>query len=43
MCPGGPPCPEVIDGLTLRPDGQHYSDTAAVWLVAQLTDTLLAG
>ena len=43
VCPGGPPCPDVIDGLTLRPDGQKYSDTAAVWLVAQLTDTLLAG
>ena len=43
VCPGGPPCPEIIDGLTLRPDGGHYSDTAAVWLVAQLTDTLLAG
>lgn len=42
VCPGGPPCPETIERLTLRPDGGHYSETAAVWLTAQLTDTLLA-
>jgi len=40
VCPGGPPCPERIEGLTLRPDGGHYSDEAAVWLVAQLADAL---
>jgi len=40
VCPGGPPCPERIEGPTLRPDGGHYSDEAAVWLVAQLADAL---
>ncbi|MGB0502013.1 MAG: acyltransferase family protein, partial [Acidimicrobiales bacterium] len=43
VCPGGPPCPERIEGLTLRPDGGHYSDEAAVWLVAQLADALPIG
>ena len=43
VCPGGPPCPERIEGLTLRPDGGHYSEEAAVWLVAQLADTLPIG
>lgn len=43
VCPGGPPCPERIEGLTLRPDGGHYSEEAAVWLVAQLADALPIG
>ncbi|MEM9467038.1 MAG: acyltransferase family protein [Actinomycetota bacterium] len=40
VCPGGPPCPEQVDDLTLRPDGGHYSNDAAVWLVAELLDDL---
>jgi hypothetical protein len=43
VCPGGPPCPERIEGLTLRPDGGHYSDEAAVWLVEQFADALPIG
>jgi hypothetical protein len=43
VCQGGPPCPERIGGLTLRPDGGHYSDEAAVWLVAQLAGALPIG
>jgi peptidoglycan/LPS O-acetylase OafA/YrhL len=26
FCPSGPPCPSEIDGLTVRPDGTHFSD-----------------
>ena len=43
VCPGGPPCPEIVDELVLRPDGGHYSETAATWLVDELVDVLLAG
>ena len=42
VCPGGPPCPETVDDLVLRPDGGHYSETAATWLVGELVDVLLA-
>ncbi len=40
VCPNGPPCPEDIDGLRLRPDGRHFTPTAASiearWLMPQL-------
>jgi peptidoglycan/LPS O-acetylase OafA/YrhL len=29
ICPGGAPCPATIDGVAVRPDGTHYSDTFA--------------
>ena len=25
VCPNGPPCPEDVDGLRLRPDGRHFT------------------
>ncbi len=31
VCPSGPPCPAVVDGMQARPDGRHYSPAAAVW------------
>lgn len=31
LCPTGPPCPEQVDGLHARPDGRHFTPTAAVW------------
>lgn len=31
LCPDGPPCPENVDGLHARPDGRHFTPTAAVW------------
>jgi len=31
LCPAGPPCPEQVDGLHARPDGRHFTPTAAVW------------
>jgi len=31
LCPNGPPCPERVDGLHARPDGRHFTPTAATW------------
>jgi hypothetical protein len=31
VCPSGPPCPAIVDGMQVRPDSRHYSPTAAVW------------
>ena len=41
VCPGGPPCPQQIDELTIRPDGGHYSEAAAAWLVDRLLPDLV--
>lgn len=43
VCPSGPPCPAVIDGVTLRPtDGGHFSPEGATWVAPRLVDELLA-
>jgi peptidoglycan/LPS O-acetylase OafA/YrhL len=31
VCASGPPCPERVDGLHARPDGHHFTPTAATW------------
>ena len=31
VCPAGPPCPERVEGLHARPDGRHFTPTAATW------------
>jgi hypothetical protein len=31
LCPSGPPCPAKVDGLHARPDGRHFTPTAATW------------
>ncbi len=32
VCPGGVPCPEVVDGIKLRPkDGTHFDDAGSMW------------
>jgi len=40
LCPAGPPCPEDVDGLRMRPDGRHFTPKAAAieaeWLVPRL-------
>jgi peptidoglycan/LPS O-acetylase OafA/YrhL len=40
LCSNGPPCPEDVDGVRMRPDGRHFSPKAAAieaqWFVAQL-------
>jgi peptidoglycan/LPS O-acetylase OafA/YrhL len=43
VCPDGPPCPERVHGMHARPDGRHFTPTAATWaargLVAQIFGT----
>jgi hypothetical protein len=42
VCPGGPPCPETVDGIRLRPrDGGHYESDGAVWLAPRFFSELL--
>lgn len=40
VCPGGPPCPRVVQNRTMRPDGLHLTDDDAlrvsIWLLADL-------
>lgn len=40
VCPTGTPCPYVVGGVVMRPDGFHYSTKSAVdvarWLMPQL-------
>ena len=40
LCPDGPPCPAVLDGIRMRPDGRHLSPAVAAgfaqWLLPQL-------
>ncbi len=41
LCPLGPPCPEVVDGILARPnDGGHFSPEGAAWLAPRLLDAL---
>ncbi len=43
ICPSGPPCPEDVDGLRMRPDGRHFTPTAATiagqWLMPSIVAT----
>jgi len=47
VCPSGPPCPERVDGVRMRPDGRHF--TAAVsldlarWVLPQVVEAAPAG
>ena len=41
VCPKGPPCPEVVDHLRLRPDGYHFDDTSSKWVARHLLPGLL--
>ena len=43
VCPGGPPCPEKVDGVRLRPnDGGHYDEAGAEWLAPRFFTGLQA-
>lgn len=43
VCPSGPPCPEEVDGIRMRPDGRHFTPAAASieakWLMPQIVAT----
>ena len=41
LCPGGTPCPTVVDGVAARPkDGGHLSPEGALWLAPRLLDAV---
>jgi peptidoglycan/LPS O-acetylase OafA/YrhL len=43
VCPPGPPCPEYVDGVRLRPrDGGHFHDDGPAWVAPRLFDAVLA-
>ncbi len=43
VCPDGPPCPERVDDVTLRPrDGGHYSEEGGAWVAPILFEALSA-
>jgi peptidoglycan/LPS O-acetylase OafA/YrhL len=41
VCAKGPPCPEVVDGIRLRPhDGFHFEGPGALWLAPRLYNAI---
>ena len=43
VCPGGAPCPRIVDGINPRPlDGLHFTPQTAGWAAQQLLDAVLA-
>ena len=36
VCPTGPPCPLVVDGIAPRGDGAHYSAEGSLWVARWL-------
>jgi peptidoglycan/LPS O-acetylase OafA/YrhL len=41
LCPSGPPCQELIEGMHPRPDGRHFTPSAAVWAAQWLLPQLM--
>ena len=40
VCPTGVPCLQIIDGITMRPDGVHFSPEGASWVAARIASLL---
>ena len=40
VCPAGPPCPLVVDGIVPRGDGAHYSAEGSLWVARWLMPQL---
>ena len=40
VCPGGPPCPDVVNGITLRPDGTHFEADGARYVADRIMPLL---
>ena len=41
VCPNGPPCPETVDGLRLRPrDGSHFEGDGPAYVAPKLLDAI---
>ena len=42
VCPNGPPCPAIVDGVRLRPrDGAHFEADGPAWVSDQLFDAVV--
>ncbi len=41
VCPDGFPCPVEIDGVRLRPDGAHFSETTAGIVAREILPSIL--
>jgi hypothetical protein len=42
VCPGGPPCPEEVAGIRLRPrDGGHFEAEGAEWVAPRLFQAIV--
>jgi len=42
VCPGGPPCPTEVEGVTLRPeDGGHFAGAGPDWVAPRVLDALV--
>jgi len=42
VCPGGPPCPEYVNGVQVRHDGLHFTDVGGTWVAAGVVATIVA-
>jgi peptidoglycan/LPS O-acetylase OafA/YrhL len=43
VCQSGSPCPADVDGMQLRPDGHHFTPTAATWAANWLLTQMFKG
>jgi hypothetical protein len=43
ICPDGPPCPQEVGGVRMRPDGRHFSPRAASIAAQWLLPRIVAG
>jgi peptidoglycan/LPS O-acetylase OafA/YrhL len=41
VCPAGPPCPVMVNGIRLRPDGSHFEMDGARYVSEQIVPGLL--
>src|SRR5581483_4553849 len=42
VCPGGPPCPEFVDGVRLRPrDGGHFAGDGPAYVAPRLVQAII--
>jgi len=42
VCPSGPPCPYVVDGVVVRPDNLHYGPNGTLWVAERLMPQIVA-
>ena len=42
LCPAGPPCPAIVDGVQLLVDGTHFGPQGAAWLAPKVLDRVLS-